>query len=348
MRRADLPDLGGFQGLVEEVLRLPGGDFPGLTWSSADPPQMTTLKAFLLFEAADRLDGLGRYDEAFTLLSEANRLKRSEPDAGRDVVAFEAHMAWLRSVFTPAFLAQHQVRNRERAPIFIVGLPRSGSTLVEQILASHPEVTGMGESDAMGRLMRKSYPLDPLGPFDLSAMAADYLDQIRAAGWSGRGRFTDKRLPTYMMIGLVHLLFPRATILHVTRESADACFANFRRLFRNSDDGRYAYDLGELGRHYRAYRSIMDHWSFVLMGRVVNVRYEALVADLPGEVRQLLAACGLPWDARCLRYWETDRQINTMSAQQVRLPIFTHGVGRWRNYERHLAPLFAALGPYAP
>lgn len=321
-----------------------GGQRPAGRGSTS--PQDTTSRAFALFAEAERLDQLARYDEAFALLSEANRLTRSKWDPDRDIGAYETHLAWVKSVFTPQFISQHQSKTSSRAPIFIVGLPRSGSTLVEQILASHPQVTGMGETDAMGRILREHYPLNPVGPFDPPAMAQAYLDQIQAEGWRGRNRFTDKRLPNFAVIGLLQILFPKAVIVHVVRDPLDTCFANYRRLFGNAPDGRYTYDMTELARQYRAYRTLMDHWSFVLMGRILTIQYEAVVADLEGQVRRLLKACGLPWHARCLRFYETQREVRTMSAAQVRQPIFAHSVGRWRQYERHLAPLIEALGPY--
>jgi len=311
-------------------------------------PSAVSRRAFLYFEGGARLEAEGRYDEAFAAYAEGGRLKREELDVDVHLAAHATALEEIRRVFSPGFLARYAWDNPVDAPIFIVGLPRSGSSLIEQILASHPQVTGMGESDAMGRIMRESFPFNPVGRFEPRAMAADYLAAIRAEGWKGRGRFTDKRLPSYTTIGLLHLLFPKAVIIHAQRDAADLCLASFRRMFSNDDDGRFTYDLRDLGRRYVLYRQQMDYWSGVLMGRVVTVRNEALVADPEGQIRALLNTCGLPWDDRCLRFYETDRVVNTMSADQVRQPIFGDSVGRWRRFAAHLGPLFEALGPYAP
>ncbi|MGA0601801.1 sulfotransferase family protein [Caulobacter sp. KR2-114] len=319
-----------------------------VVWTEGEAPTPATARAFLYFEAGARLEAQGRHDEAFAAYAEGGRIKRAELNVDASLAIHAAALQEIRRVFSPAFLARHAWANPDESPIFIVGLPRSGSSLIEQILATHPLVQGMGESDAMGRIVRQSYPADPVGRFDPPGMAGDYLAGIRAEGWDGRRRFTDKRLPSFTMIGLLHLLFPKAVIIHAQRDAADLCLAEFRLLFRNDEDGRFTYDLKDLGRRYVLYRQHMDYWSGVLMGRVVTVRNEALVADPEGQIRALLQACRLPWHEGCLRFHETEREVKTMSAEQVRRPIFHESVGRWRRFEKHLGPLFEALGPYAP
>jgi hypothetical protein len=314
------------------------------------PPEISELtrRAWPLFVEARRLEAEGRYDEAFDTFAEANRLKREDVQTGDYVTRHAAGVGDLKRIFTPDFIRQHQTTNPVIAPIFIVGMPRSGSTLVEQILASHPNVHGLGESSALVHSVGDAYPFNPLGSFDVSLMTAKYLAAAKREGWRRSRRFTDKRLANYTLIGFIHMMFPRAIILHTMRDPADTCFSCFRRLFDPLQDTRFAYDLGDLGRYYVAYRDMMNHWAAVLMGRVINVDYESLVADPEGRTRWLLGACQLPWDDRCLRFYENDRPVWTNSAEQVREPIFETSIGRWQPYEKHLGPLFDALGPYAP
>jgi hypothetical protein len=311
------------------------------------PPSPTTERAWQLFTRGYALESAGRFDDAFEAFAEANRWKRSEFDAEAHVASHEAGVKELRRIFTRDFLTSHQTRNPLRSPIFIVGMPRSGSTLVEQILATHPKVQGMGESNHFAKISRRYFPFG-LGPTDPEKMAVEYLKAMHGAGWKSSARFTDKTLLHYPSIGLLHMMFPKATILNMVREPVDTLFSCYRQMFSDWTDTRFTYDLGHLGRQYVAYREMMNHWDTVLPGRVLNVNHEALVANGDRGIRDVVEACDLPWDDRCLRFFENKRTVHTASKDQVRRPIFTESLGRWRCYERHLGPLFTALGPFAP
>ena len=229
-------------------------------------------------------------------------------------------------------------------------MPRSGSTLVEQILSSHPKVQGLGETGALAGVVSNAFPIrlfkpEPAGHYH--ALAQAYLAGMHDRGWGGPPRFIDKMLYNYLYIGVAHLMFPRARILHSVRDPVDTCLANFRIQFMSGHET--TYDLAEIGRQYVRYREMMDHWNQVLPGRVTEVDHEALVAEPDARIRWLVTqACGLAWDEACLAFHKTPRSVRTASVAQVRQPIFTTSVRRWRRYARHLGPLFDALGDYAP
>ncbi len=322
---------------------------------------------FVLGEIEERL---GDADAAFAAFAAGNRLKRQtltgeaprppQPTIGPPVRALHpdqaaerhrAGIAFRKAVITPEFIAAHQGRGHHiAAPIFVVGMPRSGSTLLEQILASHRRVRGLGETSAMAEALDGQYPFDLFGadpPDHFRSRAEVYFKAMHARGWSSAPRFVDKMLNNYMDIGLIHLMLPKAVILHSVRDPIDTCLACFRQLFGSANET--TYDLGDIGRQYVRYREMMDHWSAVLPGRVIDVSHEALVADPERQIRWLITeACGLDWDPACLRFHETRRAVRTASVAQVRQPIFTTSIERWRRYEKHLEPLFEALGPYAP
>ena len=269
-------------------------------------------------------------------------------------VAAENHraaVAFQKAVFTPDFIAANAGRGHHiAAPIFVVGMPRSGSTLIEQILSSHRRVQGLGEATALGRAIQGRYPLDLFGanpPDHFRSLAQDYFKGMHDLGWTSAPRFVDKLLMNYMDIGLIHLMLPKAVVLHSVRSPADTCLSCFRTNFQTGHET--SYDLGDIGREYVRYREMMDHWADLLPGRVIEVSNEALVADPEGRIRWLVTeACGLDWDPACLRFWENPHPVETASLAAVREPIFTRSVERWRRYEKHLGPLFEALGRYAP
>lgn len=321
---------------------------PDDRWWDENLPDGVLQPAIPAFEQARRLESEGRLDEAFAMFEHGNRLVRPSVRADEWIAAHGQGVRHLKEIFTPSLFSQRASQNLESAPIFIVGLPRSGSTLVEQILATHPWVQGMGEASAMVRTVAPAFPFDLMGPFDPPAMARDYLRLIREAGWKRKPRFTDKMLANFTSIGHIHLMFPRAVILHTVREPADTCFSCFRRLFLYVQFTRFTYSLTDLGRFYVTYRGMMDHWRATLVGRVIDIKNEDLVADPEGQTRRLLELCGLPWDDRCLRFYENPREVRTASKDQVKEPIFDTSIGRWRRYRKHLGPLFEALGPYAP
>jgi tetratricopeptide (TPR) repeat protein len=255
-----------------------------------------------------------------------------------------------KALFTPEFFATHTGGSPSDEPIFIVGLPRSGSTLIEQILASHSAVEGTMELPdialiATGLGPPGTYPesLAALGPADRQALGEAYLERTRIHRTLGRAHFVDKMPNNFHHLGLIQLILPRAKIVDARRHPLGSCFSAYKQLF---DYGQaFSYDLRDLGRYYRDYVELMAHYETVLPGRVHRVIYENLVEDTVGEVRQLLDYCGLPFEPGCLRFYENDRPVRTVSSEQVRRPIFREGLDLWRAYEPQLSPLKDALGP---
>jgi tetratricopeptide (TPR) repeat protein len=270
-----------------------------------------------------------------------------------DIAVFESKTRRVRECFDAAFFAARAgVGCRDPAPIFVVGLPRSGSTLVEQILASHSSVEGTFELPNVLTLVREfdhANPEHDAYPEKVRAVPAErfaalgrrYLDET-APLRSGRPRFIDKMPNNFSHIGLIQCMLPRATIIDVRRHPMDACFSTFKQHFAEGQS--FSYDLDDLGRYYRCYLSLMDHWDAVLPGRVLTLRYEELVRDAETVIRRLLAHCGLEFEPACLAFHETRRPVRTASAEQVRQPLYASGVGYWRNFAPHLEPLRRALG----
>jgi hypothetical protein len=251
-------------------------------------------------------------------------------------------------LFTPEFFAAKAgAGSSSDAPIFIVGLPRSGSTLVEQILASHSEVEGTMELPDIGFLAGavEGYPegLAALDPATLAARGEDFIARTTIHRRLGRRHFIDKMPNNFHYIGFIHLILPRARIIDVRRHPMAAGFSAFKQLFARGQ--AYSYDLADLGRYYRDYVEVMAHFDRVLPGRVCRVIYEDLVEDTEREVRRLLEHCGLAFEAACLNFHKNDRPVRTVSSEQVRRPIYREGLDQWRRYAAQLEPLKAALGP---
>jgi tetratricopeptide (TPR) repeat protein len=301
----------------------------------------------LWFALGEALERRGRDAEAFAAFAAGNRMKRGSFPAGAGpaevAAAHAAALAQVQALFTPALLATQGGRgSASAAPIFIVGFPRSGSTLVEQILASHAGVQGLGETGVLPALVEARYPRGPrIAPARLKEIETDYLAAIKAHGWDGRRRFVDKTLENYLHVGLIHLVFPRAVILHSVRDPIDVGLSCYRQLFASGAET--LYDLADIAAEYRRYRQAMDHWARVLPGRVVEAPHEALVADPEGEIRRLASAASLSWDPAMLRPEAREAAVATASASQVRRPISAASVQRWRRYAAELKPLIAAL-----
>jgi hypothetical protein len=238
-------------------------------------------------------------------------------------------------------------------PVFVFGMPRSGTTLVEQILASHPQVFGAGETDDFARsaaglgertdnLALTPEAVSSIPGERLRDLGARYVERVARTA-PAAARITDKTLENFRFVGLIHLALPNAKIIHVRRHPLDTCLSCFSKLFQGHLP--YTYDLAELGRYYRLYEGLMAHWRRVTPpGVMLEVRYEDVVADLEGQARRILAHCGLDWDARCLDFHLTQRSVRTASATQVRQPIYDHSIGRWRAYASFLEPLIVELG----
>jgi tetratricopeptide (TPR) repeat protein len=292
-----------------------------------------------------------RYAESFEYYARGNALRRAA--APFDIEHFERRAARIRKVFDkPFFAGRAGSGDPSAAPIFIVGLPRSGSTLVEQILASHSRVEGTMELPNIINIThqfddmsadRDGYPetIDTAPIAVLTALGSRYLEETRPLR-TGREHFTDKLPNNFSHIGLIHAILPHATVIDARRHPMDSCFSTFKQHF--AEGQTFSYDLGDLGRYYRCYLSLMDHWDSVLPGKVLHVQYEDLVRDPEANIRRLLDACGLPFEDGCLAFHRTRRSVRTASAEQVRQPIYTSGVGYWRHFEKELEPLRQALG----
>ncbi|MDP9008003.1 MAG: sulfotransferase [Pseudomonadota bacterium] len=308
----------------------------------------------LEFALGKALEDAGEFGESFEHYARGNALRRSavlyEPDAN------ERFVQSLQTMYTADFFAARAGSGcREPDPIFIIGLPRSGSTLLEQILASHSQVEGTRElPDIQGfalelgiRELRGGAPQFPhaverLTREELTALGQRYLDQTRPNRLRATPYFIDKMPSNFFHAGLIQLILPNARIIDARRSPLACCFANFKQHFQAGV--WFSYSLEDIGRFYRSYIHLMRHYDSVLPGRVHRVHYESLVADLEGEVRRLLEYCGLPFEERCLRFHETQRVVQTASSEQVRRPLFADGLNQWRNFEPWLGELKQALG----
>jgi hypothetical protein len=310
----------------------------------------------LHFALAKAYADLGRPQDEFERLLAGNKLKRSIVHYEETLVLSELDGA--RRVFSPEFMRKERGRGEPSAkPIFIVGMPRSGTSLIEQILASHPQVFGAGELTCFERAIGdvrsgigevshggvSRYPEIALQMSDdeFQNLGGGYLAAIERLAPTA-SHITDKMPTNFVFAGLIHLALPNATIIHTVRDPVDTCISCFSKLF--TEGNFHSYDLAELGRYYRHYHTLMAHWHQVLPpGRILDVVYEDIVADLEGAARRIVAHCGLPWDARCLDFHSTERIVRTASAAQVRRPIYANSVGRRRAYQSMLGPLLAEL-----
>jgi tetratricopeptide (TPR) repeat protein len=306
-------------------------------------------RIYLHFALGDALTSFREPDAAFEHYLSGNALQRArlQYDEAKTLAVFEQ----TRHTFTRAHLeAVRGGGDPGDSPVFIVGMPRCGSTLIEQVLSSHPHVYGAGEcgffADSLHAHLRRGSRAAPgeLNAEDFSALGADYLRRIRLLGGieADHRRIVDKSLPNFMNLGLIHLALPNARFIHARREAIDCCLSSFTRLLTMMP---FSFELGELGRYYAAYERMMDHWRAVLPPSVMlEVQYEDMVSDLPREARRMLAHCGLAWDPACLDFHRTDRAVATASSLQVRQPIYASSVGRWRPTPSQLAPLIEGLG----
>ena len=305
----------------------------------------------LHFAYAKALEDRGEHERALSHYVTGGKLKRAQLhyDEAETFGFFDA----IREAFPKELFENCKYEGLDDPrPVFIVGMPRSGSTLVEQILSSHPDVHGAGEvkhlSRSLGQL-RDRFPSLPKFPAmmekitqaQLDITARKYLDALTAAAGDAK-RITDKLLTNYFFVGFIHLLFPKAKFVHTERDPVDTCLSGFTKLFK--DDMPHSYDLAELGRYYSKYRELMAHWHDVLPdGVLTTVRYEDVVADTEKEARALVAFLDLPWNGVCLDFHKSDRPVKTASVAQVRKPIYRTAVKRWKRYGPGLQPLIDAL-----
>jgi tetratricopeptide (TPR) repeat protein len=306
------------------------------------------------FSLGKALEDAAEYAESFEHYREGTRLRRQSirDDADEN----RAHVDRSKKFFTREFFeARAGTGCPSPDPIFVVGLPRSGSTLIEQILASHSQVEGTMELPDVAMLARvvggrttrnagSAYPraLEKFSADELAALGERYLAQTRIQRKTPAPLFIDKMPNNFAHVGLIHLMLPNAKIVDARRHPLGCCFSAFKQHFARGQN--FTYDLAEVGRYYRDYVELMAHFDAVLPGRVHRVLYEDMVEDTEGEVRRLLAYCGLPFEEGVLRFHENQRAVRTASSEQVRQPIFKEGVDHWRHFEPWLAPLEEALG----
>jgi tetratricopeptide (TPR) repeat protein len=347
---------------------------PGLGeayWSLADlknyvfsDAEIATMRTFLKGEDGEDADqaqlnfALGRafehkkeYATAFQHYAQGNRRRRKTVPFS--IEEFEHKTQRVRRFFDARFFAERTGAGCEDpAPIFVVGLPRSGSTLIEQILASHSQIEGTFELPNILSIVREfdhatverdAYPenLRPLSLEHLAGLGRRYIGET-APIRSGRARFIDKMPNNFSHVGLIHAILPRATIIDARRHPMDSCFSTFKQFFAEGQS--FSYGLEDLGRYYRCYLQLMDHWDELLPGKVLLLQYEDLVRDPERQIRRLLTHCGVGFEPACLSFHENKRAVRTASAEQVRQPLYSSAVGYWRHFERELEPLRLALG----
>jgi len=297
-------------------------------------------------------EGRGEYDRAFEFIERGNILRRGQEFYDR--VENEEKINLTIEAFTQQFLKDNTGHgDPDPAPIFIVGLPRSGSTLIEQILSSHSMVDGTHELADLGKAIKFSRKLTGPRlryPTSVANMDADgfkrlgknYIERTRQFRGS-RPFFTDKNPNNFVHVGLLQLILPRAKIINARRHPLDSCFGSYKQLFAQGQ--QFCYDLVEVGEYYLQYQRLMDHWHEVLPGKVLDIQYEEVVVDLEGQVKRILEFCELDWEESCLRFHETSRSVKTASSEQVRRPIYSSAVNTWRHYEHHLDALIEVLEP---
>jgi tetratricopeptide (TPR) repeat protein len=354
----------------------------------AAPDIQSVDRYHLCFALGKAFEDRGEYARSWQYYERGNELKRAESRYRPEITETNARKQ-MEVCTAQFFAARAGVGAQNPDPIFIVGLPRSGSTLIEQVLASHSQVEGTQELPEVPRIVLElqgrrpdlddpRYPgvLGELGPDDFRRLGERYITDTRAyrkgradagrpamghpqmgyanmgqantdrpgMGQPGMGQpfFIDKLPNNFLHIGLIHLMLPNARIIDVRREPLACCCSNLKQLFAGGQE--FAYSIEDIARYYRTYLDLMRHWDEALPGRILQVRYESVVADLEGNVRRILNFCGLEFEPACVDFHRTQRDVRTASSEQVRLPIFREGLAQWRNYEPWLGPLRDALG----
>jgi tetratricopeptide (TPR) repeat protein len=308
----------------------------------------------LCFALGKALEDRGEYAESFAFYERGNALKKAECRYRPEPL--ERNASLQASVCTREFFAARQgFGARGNSPIFIVGLPRSGSTLIEQILSSHSRVEGTMELADIPRLAQELKGRDPvdapvprypgvlaeLTSEDFARFGERYLDETRIYR-TGKPFFIDKMPNNFRHLGLIHLMLPNARIIDARREPVACCFSNYKQLFASGQ--QFTYSISDIARYYRMYVELMDHWTTALPGRILRVQHEEMVDDVEANVRRILEFCGLEFEPGCVEFHKTARSVHSASSEQVRLPIYRSGVDQWRRYEPWLGPLKEALG----
>ena len=307
----------------------------------------------LCFALGKALEDRGNFEESFEYYTRGNALKRADSRYRAEII--ENNTRLQKEVCTREFFAiRSGCGAPSAAPIFIIGLPRSGSTLIEQILASHSNVEGTQELPNVPRIVQElngnlpdlndpRYPgvLLNINSEEFRRLGERYITETMPFR-NGRPRFIDKMPNNFRHLGLIHLMLPNARVIDARREPMSCCFGNLKQLFASGQE--FSYSIEDIARYYRTYLDLMEHWDRVLPGAVLRVHHEDVVRDLPGSVERILKFCDLPFESACLDFHKTERSIRTASSEQVRRPIYREGLEQWRNYEQWLDPLKAALG----
>lgn len=319
----------------------------------ASPDLPPEPRANFLFALGKAFEDRGQFDQAFDYYQQGNQTRR-QLESYDPVNTLDSHDNVVR-VFDSSFFESHAgLGHGDDAAIFIVGLPRSGSTLLEQILASHSMVEGTHELPELSRVARSTrgltsgqgiYPDTVLGlnPEQFAELGRDYLERAQRHREMAKPRFTDKLPNNFVHVGFLHSILPNAKVIDARRHPLDSCVGSYKQLFARGQP--FTYDLYEIGEFYLEYRRVMDHWNQVLPGKVLTVQYEHVVQDLEGQVATLLSHCDLDMEPECLQFYQTDRAVKTASSEQVRQPIYSSSVQSWRRFESHLGPLIEVLEP---
>jgi len=292
------------------------------------------------------------YDRAWHYYHSGNEKQRMQ--VSHDTVEFQARQNAIIDVFSREFIEEHEGNGFDAPdPILIVGLPRSGSTLVEQILASHSLVEGTSELPNLGRIAnsvgryrsdKQQFPeaARALRNRDWRAYGKQYISETQRHREEGTPFFTDKMPNNFSLIGFLHLILPNAKVINTRRHPYDSCLGAYKQLFGRGQN--FTYDMYDLADYYSQYHKMVSHWHEVLPGKILDVHYEETVTDLEGQVRRILEHCGLPFEEQCARFWETKRAVRTASSEQVRQPIYTGALGKWREYDDHIGLWKEQLG----
>ncbi len=336
-----------------KTFRFKDGEVEAMLAQVDDERLSDEVRANFHFALGKAFEDRKEYDRAFEHYASGNDNRRQR-ETYDPVQTADVHEQFV-STFTRQFLdSRGATGDPSPAPIFIIGLPRSGSTLIEQILASHPQVEGTHELPDLGRVARsigvrredrKIYPtvVPELTDEEIAELGARYLERTEKHRPEGAPRFTDKLPNNFVHVGFLQLILPNAKIIDARRHPLDSCLGSFKQLFARGQP--FTYDQFELAEFYLQYVRLMDHWDTVLPGKVLRVQYEDVVDDLETQVRCILDYCELPWNDACLRFYETDRAVKTASSEQVRQPIYSSSKHLWRNYEKHLEPMIEVLEP---
>jgi tetratricopeptide (TPR) repeat protein len=339
-----------------KTYRFPDKDIAEMRAQEAAPNIRREDRYHLCFALGKALEDRAEYAESYQYYERGNALKKAELRFRIEPIERNAHLQ--STVCTREFFVARQGYGcHRRDPIFIVGLPRSGSTLLEQILASHPKVEGTMELPNILRIVGELQGRDPesanprypalladVEPEKFRQFGEKYLSDTRIYR-SGKPMFIDKMPNNFRQIGLIHLILPNAKIIDARRDAMACCFSNFKQLFASGQE--FTYGIEDIARYYRSYVELMRHWDEALPGKILRIQHENVVEDLEGNVRRILEFCGLDFQPACLEFYKTERSVRTASSEQVRQPIFKEGLDQWRHFEPWLGPLKTALGDLA-